>query len=210
MDRHRKNRMTKFSAALLLTVSLATIASANTTKPWWVNIGTGIVYGHNKSDGCTRVYSPGIIETRCRNINSNDWLNGENLMLSYNVIPKPHQLFSASYVQTYYDEFLSGILGTPKEKGYINAISVEYGLIQRWDYGYLSGTIGPAFVSNRGAYDNQEWFPPPSHSGIGLSGKIEAAIKPFRYLGFALTFVGNYNSNMPYYGIFLSLQFGKF
>jgi hypothetical protein len=202
--------MKKFLLLLLLTNSIITSALAyNAMKPWWVNLGIGGVNGNNTTDNCTRIYSWGIVDS-CRNMNSMPIFGGSNFLLSYNYKTRENQLFSANYVQSNYSEFLGGLFGTPTDKGYINAISVEYGLIQQWRYGHIAGTIGPAFVSNRGAYNDQEWFPPPQHSGIGLSGKLEAAITPFRYFGLALSLVGNYNANMPYYGVFLSLQFGRF
>jgi len=202
--------MKKLSIVLLLTISFVTITYASTAKPWWVNIGTGIVHGNDITDNCARLYPPNIIENRCRNIRSNDFWKADNFILSYNLMPKKNRLFTANYVESDYNKSISSAVGTVKETGYINAISVEYGLIQRWQHGYLSGTIGPAFVSSRSAHDNQELFPPSSHAGAGLSGKFEASVTPFRYIGFALTLIGNYNGNMPYYGIFLSLQFGRF
>lgn len=202
--------MKRLSLLLLLATGIITTASAyNTKKPWWVSLGTGGVKGNNIADNCTRVYSWGVVDS-CRDIDNAPILGGDNFLLSYNYMPKENQLFSVNYIQADYSEFLGGLFGTPTDKGYINAISVEYGLIQRWRYGHLSSTLGPAFVSNRGAYNDQEWYPPPSHSGIGISGKLEAALTPFRYFGLAISVVGDYNGNMPYYGIFLSIQFGNF
>jgi hypothetical protein len=202
--------MKKLSLVLLLIISFTSFAYANTAKPWWVNIGTGIVYGNDTTDNCARLYPSLVIEDRCRNIRSNKFWNGDNFIISYNLMPKDHRLFTVNYTEADYEKSVSSSFGTVNETGYINAISVEYGLIQRWHSGYLSGTIGPAFVSSRSAHDNRELFPPSSHSGAGLSGKVEASMIPFRYVGFALSLIGNYNGNMPYYGIFLSLQFGKF
>lgn len=202
--------MKKLSFVLLLITSFTTIVYANTTKPWWITIGTGVVYGNDINDNCARTY-PSMVEDRCRNIRSNDFWNFDNFTLSYNLMPKPHQLLSANYVSANYNKFeSSNAAGIIKETGYIDAISIEYGLIRQWQFGYLSGTIGPAVINSRSAHNSKELYPSSSHTGVGLSGKLEASVRPFRHIGFALTLLGNYNGKIPYYGVFLSLQFGKF
>lgn len=148
------------------------------TRPWWVNLGTGVAGSHDSSDN----------------------IGGYTATASINFPVFQYQLMTVDYIQT--DQFLGA--SSVKEVGLLYGLIAR----QKYGYESASaGLSWVQYDQGRGGFlVPKEHI--ATYDTIGIPGELQFFLTPISHFGLGVIIFGNLNNKKSFMGAALALQFG--